>query len=476
MSDLTPRKPHRPLVWPAAVLDLAELLAESTTPVYAVGGSVRDAWFGSPLHDLDLATPDGASALARRIADALRGDVYVMDAERDVARVLADTPDGRLSLDIAAFRAEDLLGDLTERDFTVNAMAVDLREPLLLIDPLNGEKDLRDRVIRRCSAHAIEHDPIRALRAVRQSVQLKARIEPATLADIRANAAGLSRVSPERTRDEFVKLIVGPRPAAALRIVRTLGLLSPILPDVAALSDDGYDYTLQLLNNAASLLTVISPSRNDNSAAAFALGAFVVALDRFRGELQSHFNQRWANERPHRAILFIASLFCAVTIQHPSQYAKAIAERLRLSNPETARLAALLGADYSMLATDRALSILEQHRFWHRLGAAGVDVVILSIARTLTDYGLEIAHDNWVTTLARARALLDAYFSNHAAVVAPPPFVDGTLIMKALNLKPGPLVREVLDAIREGQVAGVVTDAESAVVLAREYLQRKGQA
>src|SRR5688572_14500362 len=120
MSDLTPRQPRRPLLWPDSTLDLADTLSDSALPVYVVGGAVRDAYFGMPLHDLDLAVQSGAAPLARRIANALAGDIYVMDADRDVARVIAQTPHGRLSIDVAAFRGPDLLTDLIERDFTLN--------------------------------------------------------------------------------------------------------------------------------------------------------------------------------------------------------------------------------------------------------------------------------------------------------------------------------------------------------------------
>ena len=70
----------------------------------------------------------------------------------------------------------------------------------------------------------------------------------------------------------------------------------------------------------------------------------------------------------------------------------------------------------------------------------------------------------------RARTLLDAYFGHHAEIVAPVLVIDGNRLMKALGLKPGPVIRELLDLIREGQVTGTVTDEESALAAARNYL------
>jgi tRNA nucleotidyltransferase/poly(A) polymerase len=235
---LTPRDPLRPLWWSDAVLDLQDTLSNDDSPIYIVGGAVRDAFLHRPIHDLDIATPNSAIRLGKKIANALKGDFYVLDEERDVARAIAETIDGRLEIDVARFRAEDLLSDLQDRDFTINAMAVDLKADITqLIDPLNGEDDLLKRIIRRCSGHSMSDDPIRALRAVRQSIQFSGRIEPETLKDIRSVVNRLTDTSPERVRDEFFKLLDGTKPASALRVADTLGLLAQIIPEIEGLRD-----------------------------------------------------------------------------------------------------------------------------------------------------------------------------------------------------------------------------------------------
>ena len=142
MAELTPHEPYRPLVWPDVVYDLQDMVADAPQPVYIVGGAVRDALLHRPVTDIDLAAASGGIALARRLANALHGDFFVLDAERDVGRTLVDTPQGRLIIDVARFRGEDLLADLSDSDFTINEMAVDLKGDLrLLIDPLCGEQD-----------------------------------------------------------------------------------------------------------------------------------------------------------------------------------------------------------------------------------------------------------------------------------------------------------------------------------------------
>lgn len=479
MTNLTPRTPDRPLLWPDIVLELADWLLDQddATAVHVVGGAVRDAYLGYPLKDVDLVASEGAIKLGRRIADAFHGDVYVLDPEREVARVLLDTPDGKLNIDVAGYRAPDLLGDLTDRDFTLNAMSVDLRgDTSKLIDPLNGESDLKAKIIRRCSPNSLPHDPIRALRAVRQSIQLNARIEPETLRDIKMIAPELIHTSPERVRDEFFKLLSTSKPWAALRVAGQLGLLAPILPDYQALPVKIQTYTINTVEQLGRIFETISPARTDNTAAAFGLGALVVGTDLFRRKLQNHLNAQWPNERPHRALLFFAVVLRAIHAQQQTTVrgiTEKYAESLRLSNPERARLEVLLStAPNPVTANNQPLEVLTQHRYWHKLGEAGIDELLMALATYLATEGVNLQQEAWVTIIERARILLEAFYERHATVVAPDPLVDGHLLQKALKIKAGPIIGDLLDMLREQQVLGQIYNRDDAIDAARAYLNR----
>ncbi len=108
------------LAWSDAILDLQDLLRDDATdaePIYVVGGAVRDALLRRPIKDVDIAVAHGGIKLARRIANHFGGGFFPLDAERDVGRALIDTPDGRLSIDVAGFRGDSLDADLRDRDF-----------------------------------------------------------------------------------------------------------------------------------------------------------------------------------------------------------------------------------------------------------------------------------------------------------------------------------------------------------------------
>ena len=165
--------------------------ASPNQPVYLVGGAVRDLLLNRPVHDLDFSTLEPVKSLARGLAGDLQAALFALDEERGTYRVVESRPDGsRFTYDLAVLRGGDLPTDLLDRDFTINAMALDLRHPGKLIDPLGGAQDLRDKVLRVCTPHSFENDPVRVLRAVRQSVQFELRIEPVTLNLLKASVPG----------------------------------------------------------------------------------------------------------------------------------------------------------------------------------------------------------------------------------------------------------------------------------------------
>ncbi len=500
MSDLTPRLPRRPLMWPDSLLDIQDALVDDLdAPLYIVGGAVRDAYLGHPVKDLDLTTPGSAIAIGRQIANRMNGDLYVLDSERDVVRVLIESAQGKLVIDIARFRGNDLLEDLRYRDFTINAMAVDLQSDLThLIDPLDGETDLIHRAIRRCSPHAISDDPVRALRAVRQSVQFKARMEPETIKDVRAAGQHLTQTSAERLRDELVKILTLEKPVAALRIADALGLLVAVVPEIAPLHGlkqshpnglDVWGHTLAVIEKLRGLLATISPSRTEFSAAVFDYGMVVMALDRYRQQLQAHIASQWASDRPHEWLLMLAALMHdsgkaqTATLEDGrwrfhgyealgAELAALRANALRLSNDEKQRLVALVQSHMHRVFWDE-LSDLAIHRFWRGLGAAGVDVCLLVMADYLGAWGVEVSQDEWIRLVERIRRLLDAYYVDYDRLVAPPMLVDGKMLMESLELQPGMIIGKLLDLIREAQVLGEIKVVEDALQFARDYLKNQ---
>ena len=151
---------------------LRTIFASYQEDIYLVGGAVRDLFLGRMIHDLDFAVPRRAIKFTFLVADKLGYPAFVLDQERDAARVVIATRG--ITIDFAARRGETLEEDLNLRDFTINSMALpalDINKSNV-IDLFGGLKDLDQKIIRPTNDKVISSDPLRALRAVRLAVEL----------------------------------------------------------------------------------------------------------------------------------------------------------------------------------------------------------------------------------------------------------------------------------------------------------------
>lgn len=149
---------------------------------YLVGGSVRDALMGRRRDylDLDFVLAEGAVETASTIAGLHHAGFTVLDAERQIARVVFD----HATADFALQEGETLAIDLFRRDFTINAIAYDPHNGQL-IDPVHGCADLQRGIVRMIARNNLRDDPLRLLRAYRQAAQLEFTLEPSTQEAIR---------------------------------------------------------------------------------------------------------------------------------------------------------------------------------------------------------------------------------------------------------------------------------------------------
>ena len=475
------------LLWGEFVVDLQRLLLDKgvKTPLFVVGGAVRDAYKRAHITDVDIAVDGDALRIAKQVADWLDADIYVMDRERGVARVFVKYESDTILLDFARFRGVTLYDDLISRDFTVNTMAADLLGDLSkLIDLLGGRRDLVNRVLRRCSPHAIADDPVRALRAIRQSSQLGLKIHPATLSDVRQYAHGLRQTSPERIRDEFFKLLALDNAARGLRVLQHVGILEHVLPgspellqgkDASLQQMDALSRSLRVTERMCAILTAVSERRTDNTAAVFDLGMFVMQMDRFRGQLKLHLNRVYGNGRKHREMLVLAALlssrgeFDMAGAEAISPYsAEAVSRSLRLTLDEGRHLATTI-TNHRAILHEEEWSALARHRFWFRLGETGIDAILLAAADYLATQGVALLQADWLAFVDIATDLLDTWFNHYEEIVDPPLLLNGDDIMTLLKIERGPVIGQLITALREAQAIGDVRSVSDA----REFVQSR---
>jgi len=254
---------------------IGRLASENGFPVYAVGGFVRDRLLGIPSREVDFVVIGNGPGFAEKSKNLLQGHGYVVYERFGTASFLLD----EYKFEFVTARKEsyrsdsrkpevqetDLATDLERRDFTINAMAMEIGEDGFgqTIDPFSGEADLKKKILRTPldPEKTFEEDPLRIMRAARFASQLTFRIDPATLAAMREQKARLKIVSQERISDELLKILSHPKPSIGFSILKETGILEVVLPEIAALvgveqkdsyhHKDVFEHTMKVVDNLA---------------------------------------------------------------------------------------------------------------------------------------------------------------------------------------------------------------------------------
>ena len=240
---------------PKDVLDILEkagaLGRSRQTPVYVVGGFVRDLLLKTPNHDIDLVVEGDGIGFARAFAGVLGGRVRVHKKFLTSVVIFPGAGGKEERVDVATARLEyyespaalptvehsSIKMDLYRRDFTINALAIRLDcEPMgEIVDFFGGQKDIRDRVIRVLHTLSFVEDPTRCLRAVRFEQRYHFRIGPATEKLIKNDVSLklLDKLSPSRLFNEFEHICAEETAILCIRRLHELGILQAIHPQLS---------------------------------------------------------------------------------------------------------------------------------------------------------------------------------------------------------------------------------------------------
>ena len=240
-----------------------------------VGGPVRDAILGRLGNDLDFTT-DAKPTQTKKILESWADSIWEIGAEFGTIAARK----GEIEVEITTYRSESydpssrkpdvqfgesIAADLKRRDFTINAMALELTtEPPTFIDLFNGIVDLQNKIIKTPGKpeDSFSDDPLRMMRAARFMSQLNFTVDPLVVTAITKMADRLKIISAERIRDEFTKTLMSPHPRLGISLLVETGLADKFLPEIPKLKleidehhhhKDVYEHTLTVLEQAIAL-------------------------------------------------------------------------------------------------------------------------------------------------------------------------------------------------------------------------------
>ncbi len=491
------------------ILDVISALASAKNKkIYLVGGFLRDLYLGDPGRDLDFAVSGNAMSLAQSVSEALKGVYIPLDRINRVARVVLDPHGEKWQIDFSSFKGLNIEEDLSNRDFTINATALELSAYIKLsaengglaarrserwrwheelIDPYGGLADIENKTIRAISKYVFEADPVRILRGVRLAGKLGFNIKPETLDLMEQSRWLLQEVSGERVWEELSAVLALPQSYRWITVLDDIGALSELFPikEIMKTAGQGRDNAwTHSLRTYQQLEKICGDPGGEFS-----------NIDRGRelGELiLQHLGQPLTAGRRRLQLLKIAALLHnpgqgaaamsgdAVQAASPDcskegpAYVNEFARRLKISRTEESYLRKIAGCHtYPLLIFKEApAGPAAIHRFFIRLGKESPDALLLSLANACSYGSGEGALD-----LPGYRAfigdLLCKYYFEAETYVHPPFLVKGEELMAALDLPPSKKVGELLEKITEAQVSGEVANREEAIAYAAGLLDDK---
>jgi len=464
---------------------------------YLVGGFVRDVCLRRDTADIDITLATDALEIAPQVAEALGGKFVRLDEANKVGRVVvADKKapsGGRWQLDFSTFEG-GIEQDLGRRDFTIDAMAVDLGElvqdDISLIDPFNGRADLRDRIVRAVSDTAFSSDAVRLLRAVRLAVELDFTLDSQTEALVKRHAPLIAGVAGERVREELLRLLAVPDSGRFLPYLDELGLLTAIFPEMAGAKGVGQpkEHFWEVFEHSLKTVTAVDFILHQGGWE-YAGDEVLVAVP-WSETLARHFARPVSAGSTRRSLLKLAALLHDVAkpqtkaltedgrthflghAKDGAAVAVAILERLRFSGKEVKLVEVMINyhlrpgqMSQQGLPTRRAI-----YRYFRDCGEAGIDILYLSLADHLATRGPNLNLAGWQE---HAR-LVDYVLAQHAEqekLVTPARLVTGHDLINIFNMKPGPRMGQLLEAVREAQASGELATREEALAYIRERLE-----
>jgi len=410
---------------------------------YIVGGAVRDVLLNNDLKDIDIAVKGDAVSIAKKFAIQTGNTFVLLDRDFGIARVV----NGDEYLDICAMRGDTIHTDLSERDITINAMAIPLKKSYelgvmshelkreqseKLIDPYSGRDDLRNKIIRMVSEKNLIDDPLRVLRIYRFAVSLDFSIETNTLGSVKKLAPMITTVAAERIAEELRHILRLDNSFGTVKAMADDGILHYIFPEM--------EERLLLFKNTEEVL--------NNFSQIFQPSAF--SLQPFK----EYFNLDY-----RRICLKLSTLL-------PSpETAENAALRLKMSGKETEYIHQVsLNQTVILNLYEESGQRMDKLKTTKLLKEFQDDIYPLLIT------GIALSHAAQQQIIGFCVEILDLYHGEIKQKISRLPLVTGDDLIKEFNLKPSPLFKKILTRIDDMYVEGEINSREEALRAATEII------
>jgi poly(A) polymerase len=470
-------------------------LQKSGIAGYLVGGFLRDSILKRDIEDIDIAIAADSLNFSPQLAKALSGKYIPMDRENKVARIILkdDSISAVQHIDVSSI-INNIEDDLSRRDFTLDAMAIPLKDMKSsidkadIIDPFGGRHDMQQKTLRIVSEKSFEADPLRLLRAVRLSAELEFTIEDDTEELIKRQPGLISRVSGERIREELLKLLSLPKTGDLFLYLEKLGLLCAIMPELAPSIglEQPSEHYWDVFTHSVKTIDAVSYMLRQGD---WQYSKKALEVVPWSDELEAYFNEKISAGSTRLLLLKLTALLHDIAkpkmkfideagkirfFGHPKEGAPIVAEimeRLRFSNKES-KIVEEVTRHHLRPTQMTQMGMVTDHaiyRYFRDVGEVAIDTLFFTLADHLAARGPILDENNWVQHNKTVKYILEKHREHENEAVFPR-LLGGEDIMAEFGLAPGPKIGELLEAVREAQVAGEVVDKADAFDCIRRIL------
>lgn len=443
---------------------------------YIVGGFLRDSLLGHASCDVDIVVENGsAKLLAKDFADFIGGYFVELDSLNNIYRVVF--ADKINYVDIADCVGGTIAHDLTRRDFTINALAYDIKSGEL-IDVVDGLQDLKQQKIREISEFNIKDDAIRILRAYRFKSELGFNFSD-NLTDIICKHANLlNTVAKERINAELIKLFAGKNAHDVLISMDKNSILQIILPCVSAIKKipPNSHHHLPLFEHCVETVAKLQEF-------------YEHACD----EVKQHLNREFLAGHNRLALLKFAAFLHDIGkpdtwqiepetgrhrfIMHDSVGAKIVEpmlKDLKFSKKQIAYVQKIIKNHIYPAGIVTSLDTTEKTylRFYRKMEDEVIDLIAIAYADRKSALGPDITPDMLALNINGLKELLDKYLQHKSQLQPLPKLLNGKEIMDILHIQASPQLGEIINLLNEAQISSLVNTKDEAIAFVKQNFKK----
>lgn len=436
--------------------------------IYLVGGCIRDYILGKKNYDKDIiADFDDVEEYAKNLAKHLDATFITLDDENKIYRLVMK--DKRNYIDIAKLIGNNISEDLKRRDFTINSIAVNLKNYEIL-DINNGFEDIKNKIIKGISDKNLKDDPLRILRAYRFQSNLGFKIDEHLKHIIDQNYMDLKNVAVERINQEILKLFEGKFTDKTLKSMGNLiDYIFPIMIEVKKVPPNSHHH-LPLFYHSIETVAQIQKLYEESNAdvkehikpriGLLKLSAFLHDIGK---------PQTWTIEEDTGRHRFIKHDDIGSKIVIPTL------KKLCFSKKQINYISSLIKNHIypSQVITSQGDIKKSYMRFIRKMEDSVIDVILIAMADRLSARGPEITDEIINKNINGLKNLLNFYIEIKPTLKPLPVLLDGNEIMSTFNLKPSPELGRLIKELKEAQISGEVNTKSDAICYIHSILTTK---